>query len=190
MLRVLAGVPSLHHREEALGVVLAALRDPKRRVREVAVRVAQAFVGELRVAEAVRAIVEDEQETTRIRGIAFFVLSMSRARHSADREVATAALAALSASNGYRSRVLRRLCQLPEPDEAVTQLLDDFVRLGSKDEAVQATRALCGYRLARLDELADAAQRQWVTAHCQRGGQEREYWVPRDLRAAAPTEPS
>lgn len=180
MLRVLRGIPELHAHPETRDIVIAALGDPKRRVREVAVRVAGSFVDDANVADAVRSVVENERETSRIRGIAFFVLSVPRAGSSPSTEIATSALAALSASNGYRKRVLRRLCYVPDPDEAVVGLLRDYVAVGTKDEAVDATRALCGYRLARLDDFDNAAARQWVSTHCERSQHDtREFWVPR-----------
>lgn len=177
MLRVLG---MLFRGPRVVDGVLAGLRDPMRRVREVAIRVGQHNVDDDRVVSALTRIVEDDAETNRLRGLAFFVLSRSMDR-GVTPGIVSDALATLAATNGYRSRVLRRLCAVADVTPDIEKLLREFVRLGSKEEAVQATRALCGYRLVRLADVP-ADDRALLAAASERDALTGDYWVPRTAR--------
>jgi hypothetical protein len=147
----------------ATGGVLRALRDPARRVREVAMKATSPYhVGSTAVAEELRRIVDDESETDRLRRYAFWSLSSNTAR-SALPDLATESMRELMGSERFREQILRRLCdpRLARADDAVRRdILREYVRTGTKDEAVMATRALCGQVLVPINRLLPADQRQ------------------------------
>ena len=147
----------------ATEAILGALRDPSRRVREVAIKSARPHhVASPEVVAALRSIAEDPRETNRLRGQAFFVLSSSETR-AALPEVAREALTGLMDSERFRSRILLRLCTSPTPPTAASrEILQDFVRTGTKEEAVLATRALCDQLLVRVDGWMPPDVRQRV----------------------------
>ena len=157
-LRVLA----LYADERATAAVLSSLRDPARRVREVAIKAARPHhVASPAVVAELRRIAEDEAETGRLRRHAFFALS-SPTTQEAVPDVAREALIGLMDSTRFREPILRRLCKTPDHTDASRALLREFVRTGSKDEAVAATRALCGQLLVRVDGWLPADVRQRV----------------------------
>jgi hypothetical protein len=145
----------------ATAAVLAGLRDPVRRVREVAMKCVRPHHATPAVVGALRAIVDDEQETNRLRRQAFFVLASSVVRGAVP-EVAEETLRSLMDSERFRAPVLLRLCTTGEHSPAAREVLREFVRSGSKEEAVMATRALCGHRLMRVDAWLPAELRQRV----------------------------
>jgi len=55
------------------------------------------------------------------------------------------------------------------------------VKSGSKQEAVIATRRLCGYRVARLEEFP-RERRNEIRRTCERAWGQVWFWVP-DLKA-------
>ena len=173
---------------DGVDVVLAGLSDDKRRVREVALKAAKPFLDQAAVAERIAAMVEDENEKQRIRGMALLVLGGALRTPYLDRvnqmpEAAMRALKSLAEADRYRDAVLRRLLFL-DLTPAVEELLKEYVRSGTKEEAVAATRALCGYRLvnwgsAKPAELAAAGAVRADGVH---------YWVRRDAKLGAPTD--
>ena len=173
---------------DGVDVVLAGLSDDKRRVREVALKAAKPFLDQAAVAERIAAMVEDENEKQRIRGMALLVLGGALRTPYLDRvnqipEAAMRALKSLAEADRYRDAVLRRLLFL-DLTPAVEELLKEYVRSGTKEEAVAATRALCGYRLvnwgsAKPAELAAAGAVRADGVH---------YWVRRDVKLGAPTD--
>ena len=164
--------------------VRRALGDPARRVREVAMKVlAPHHLGSPAVLAALRAITEDEGETERLRRTAFHELSAA-ATGQALPEVAGEALRDLMGSERFRRSILLRLCQSADQTPASRAVLHEFVRTGTKDEAVMATRALVGHVLVRVDAWLPPDVRQrvretydpapapaGVTAAC---------WIPRE----------
>lgn len=198
MLRVLGLFPG---QAAATAAIVDAMSDAKRRVREAAMKAAAGhhdyagydpvYVGHLgdpSVIEALHRRVEDENETVRLRGIAFYVLSSGSARKARPAEAADA-LRALSTSERYRPSVLVRLCATPELTPEARGLLEEFVVSGSKQEAVMATRALCDFVLAPLDLLPNGAIRDRLLASATRAEDVRDaifggtgnHWVPREL---------
>ena len=142
--------------------VLRALRDPARRVREVAMKsAAPHHVPSTEVVEELRRIADDDGEIRGLRSDAFFVLSSIRTRDALP-EVAGEALRELMGSDRFRASILRRLCSWRGhgPDAAARDLLHEYVRTGTKDEAVMATRALCGQVLVPINRLLPADHRQ------------------------------
>ena len=147
---------------EATAGVLRALGDPARRVREVALKAVRPHhAGSLEVVAAVRAIADDERETSRLRRNAFFVLASTAVREELP-EIAEETLRSFMDSDRYRMPVLLRLCTSTSPSPTARAILQEFVRSGSKEEAVMATRALCGHRLMRVDGWLPPEVRQRV----------------------------
>ena len=118
-------------------------------------------VGAPAVVEALRRITEDDREIDRLRRIAFFVLSSVHTREALP-EVATESLRDLMDSQRFRASILERLCsaRAGQLDPASRSVLQEFVRTGTKDEAVMATRALCGQVLVAINRWLPAEQRQ------------------------------
>ena len=142
---------------------LRALRDPARRVREVAMKSANPRVlGSAEVVEELRRIAEDEGEIDRLRRYAFWALSSVKARDALP-ELAAESMRDLMGSEQFREQLLRRLCNprvAPRLDPARREILQEFVRTGTKDEAVMATRALCGQVLVSVNRWLPAEHRQ------------------------------
>ena len=128
-------------RPEGAEVILAGLGDSKRRVKEVALKSSKPYLGDRRVVERITAMVEDETEYHRIRDKALFALGggfphVNKAGQMP--EPAISALRSLAAVDRYRGAVLDRLVRMDlTPD--VEALLEEYVRSGTKDEAVAAT---------------------------------------------------
>ena len=165
---------------EGADVILAGLGDGKRRVKEVALKSSKPFLSDARIVERITAMVKDESEYHRIRDKALFALGGGFPNVNAAGQlpkVAIDALRALAAVDKYRGDVLSRLVRMDLTPE-VEALLKEFVRSGNKDEAVAATRALCGYRLvnwgnAKPAELAAAGAMHADGVH---------YWIRRDAK--------
>jgi hypothetical protein len=165
---------------EGAEVILAGLGDSKRRVKEVALKSSKPYLSDRRVVERITAMVEDETEYHRIRDKALFALGggfphVNKAGQLP--EPAIGALRSLAAVDRYRGAVLDRLVRMDlTPD--VEALLEEYVRSGTKDEAVAATRALCGYRLVnwgnpKHDDLVAAAAVHAIGV---------DYWIRRDAK--------
>lgn len=163
---------------EGAEVILAGLSDPKRRVKEVALKSSKPFLADPRVVERIAAMVTDEKEYHRIRDKALFALgggfpNVNRAGQLP--KAAIEALRSLAAVDRYRGDVLGRLVRMDLTPE-VEALLKEFVRSGNKEEAVAATRALCGYRLVNWGTAKPAELAAAGAVHA--GGV--HYWVRRD----------
>ena len=148
---------------EATAGVFRALGDPARRVREVALKAVRPHhAGSPEIVEVVRAIADDERETGRLRRNAFFVLASTAVREEMP-ELAEETLRSFMDSDRYRMPVLLRLCtSTTTPSPAARAVLQEFVRSGYKEEAVMATRSLCGHRLMRVDGWLPPEVRQRV----------------------------
>ena len=155
-------VLSLYPHPRATAGVVQALGDPVRRVREVALKAVRPHhVESPEVWRAVRAIADADGETNRLRQQAFFLLSSSVVRDQLP-EVAEDTLRSLLDSDRYRTALLHRLCWSGAQTATSRELLHEFVRSGTKEEAVMATRTLCGHRLMRVDGWLPADLRQRV----------------------------
>ncbi len=163
---------------EGADVILAGLRDNKRRVKEVALKSSKPFLGDRRVVERITAMVEDETEYHRIRDKALFALGGGYPQVNRAGELPSTAIRALSslaAADRYRTAVLWRLVRVDLTPE-VEALLKEYVNSGTKDEAVAATRALCGYRLVNWGSAKPAELAAAGAVHA-RGV---DYWIRRD----------
>ena len=163
---------------EGADVILAGLGDSKRRVKEVALKSSKPFLGDRRIVERISALITDESQTQRVRRAAMQALGGGFPRVNNAGEVPEAAIAALeslAAVDRFRGAVLGRLVRM-DLTPAVEALLNEYVRSGSKDEAVAATRALCGYRLVNWGDPKPAELAAAGAVHA--GGV--DYWIRRD----------
>ena len=171
---------------EGADVILAGLVDGKRRVKEVALKSSKPFLGDPRVVDRITRIVTDETEYHRIRDKALFALGGGFPKVNEAGQIPEAAISALkslAAVDKYRGAVLRRLVRLSLTPE-VEALLNEYVRSGTKEEAVAATRALCGYRLVNWGSAKPAELAAAGAVHA--GGV--DYWIRRDSTVGAALE--
>ena len=165
---------------EGADVVLAGLHDTKRRVKEVALKCSKPFLGDRRIVDRIAAMVEDEREYHRIRDKALFALGGGYPKINRAGEMPEAAISALknlSEVDRYRTAVLYRLVRMDLTPE-VEALLNEYVKSGTKEEAVAATRALCGYRLVNWGSAKPAELAAAGAIHA-RGV---DYWIRRDWK--------
>ena len=161
-------------------VILAGLGDGKRRVKEVALKSSKPFLSDARIVERITAMVKDETEYHRIRDKALFALGGGFPNVNAAGQLPKAAIDALrslAAVDKYRADVLSRLVRMDLTPE-VEALLKEYVRSGNKEEAVAATRALCGYRLVNWGTAKPAELAAAGAVHA--GGV--HYWIRRDSK--------
>lgn len=138
---------------EAVDGVLRGLDDPVKRVREVAAKSSVRFVGDSRVVARLRRAVEDDE-----RGSARPALEILGGMYHSPYglvalEPVAGALAALADHPRHRQQVLLALLRARTLSDELTALLRTFVRDGTKQEAVYATRRLDGFRVAHHVEV-------------------------------------
>lgn len=174
MLRVLA-----HERGEMAGrAVLAGLCDPVRRVRDVAVKSCGHYLGVPAIVERLRAMAEDAGENRKIRGSALQALAGLLGNAPSKLPVAaTSVLEAMARTDRLRAEVLFRLLQVDLTPE-VERLLRDFVKAGTREEAVMATRALCGFQVVNLGQFSEP-EKSRVMQTCELAAGRVWYWVKR-----------
>ena len=160
--------------ELAAQVVCAGLSDSKRRVRHIALKLSSPFLAHSNVVNRLREMSDDPGEKTKIRMGAVSVLAMARALGDAS----SVRAADLQKLRGFRHQLLLWLCQGPVNDN-VKALLETFVEDGTREEAIMATRALCGYRIVNLGAFESSKRREITqTSHIAFGRV--WYWVKRD----------
>lgn len=148
--------------------ILLGLDDPKRRVREVAAKSSIRHLGDPRVvARLVRAIEVDDLGSTRA------ALEILGGVYGGAVEPVTDALATLAKLPKYRRDVLGHLLRARNLTDDVAAILREYVRDGTKEEAVAATRRLCGFRVERF-EILDAE----TLANAERAWGKVWFWVP------------
>jgi hypothetical protein len=157
---------------EAIDGVLRGLDDEKKRVREVAAKSSPRFLTDPRVvARLRRAAEENEPGSGRPAMEILGGMYTSTAGLSSFAPVAEA-LAALAEHPARRRQVLVFLLRSHQLNPDLTEILRTFVRDGTKEEAVFATRRLDGFRVERM-ELIDADTR----AQADRAWGHLWYWV-------------
>jgi hypothetical protein len=142
--------------------ILRGLRDPARRVREVAMKsTSPHHVGSPEVVAELRRIADDQSEVDRLRRGAVGVLTSVRTRDALP-DIAAESLRELMDSSRFRTGILRSLCSARAHglDDAGRAILQEFVENGTKDEAVMATRALCGQVLVGVNRYLPPHVRQ------------------------------
>jgi hypothetical protein len=176
-LRVLAHYPG----KEAMQGILAGLNDSKRRVRAVAVSSASQYLQFEEVIKRLQEIVLDEGEKPKISAAAMSCLTGQVGGVPVDDlpRAASKALEKFSQLKTHRMQVLFGLLRL-DLNEQVEELLRDFVKTGSKEEAVWATRALCGFKVVNLGEFSKETTRNEVARSCERAAGKVFYWIHRD----------
>jgi HEAT repeat protein len=137
------------HRDDdrVADAILAATHDPARRVRRIAVGMCGRLVDRPGVAERLREVVDDPDETNKISSGALFALAGRYAAGLPGPALRT--VSDLLSSDEYRERIFMHLLT-QRPDDSTRDLLQEVVRTGSKAEAVAATRALCGMLIVNL----------------------------------------
>lgn len=155
VLRVLALFPD----ERATAAVLRGLRDPVRRVREVAIDASRPHhIASPAVVDALHSIMDDQGERERVQRAAFSALSNSVFRDELSQE----SLVGLTGSQRFRLPVLVRLCKMTDHTPDSRAILHEFVRTGTKEEAILATRALSGYLPVGIGSWLPPAEQQRV----------------------------
>ena len=145
--------------------ILAGLRDPERRVREVAIKCAQPFLAAGPVRAALVAIVRDDTEKRKLRELALDALCGQVGGHAYGPlpGPAVTTLAHLLQDDAYRRAVIERLVRAElTPD--IRALLEDVARDGAPAEVVLARRALGGEVVINLGSVDDEAQRATIAA--------------------------
>jgi hypothetical protein len=157
---------------DAVVGVLRGLDDPEKRVREVAAKSSVRFVDDTRILDRLKVAIERDE--TGSRGPAVQILAGLYTSPYGLKSVApvTDAVRWLRDLPKYRQVALAGLLRSPTLPDDVAALLRDFVATGSKEEAVAATRRLCGFRVAHHGELDPetrrASDRAWGDVY---------YWV-------------
>ncbi len=176
MLRVLKGQTG----EKAMRGIVAGLNDKVRRVRVVAIKSSGNFHQFPQVTNRLREIVTDEQEKRKIRGEALSSLAGAGGNVVEElTETAAKALETLASTGKYRLDILFGLLRLDLTDH-VEELLKEFVKNGSKAEAIMATRALCGYRVIHIGIFEnDKAVQRHIMHSCELAAGRMFYWITR-----------
>jgi hypothetical protein len=177
MLRVLGGQSG----DKAVRGILTGLNDGKRRVREVAVKSSGNYREHPAVAARLKAIVMDEGEKSRIRRFALDMLTGAiGSTHSDLTGAAADALRSLAQVPKLRLGILFHLLRL-DLNDTVEGLLREFVTEGSKEEALMATRALCGYRVTHIGAFESAPEIQsHIRQTCEVASGRAYYWMKRE----------
>jgi hypothetical protein len=159
--------------------ILRGLDDPVRRVREVAAKSCPRFVSDPRVLAASS---RRWSVTSAARPARRWRSSAGCSPHHTDSPRSSPSSTPSPRSHSYPStdnECWSRSCAPPRLTDDAIANLRDVVANGSKDEAVMATRRLCGYRLARRERLDDderlTAEPAWghVWAWVPDGGRDR-----------------
>lgn len=176
MLRVLGNQSG----QKAAEGILKGLKDGERRVRECAVKCSSNFLGFSFIVEAIKDIAVDEKEKKKIRRIAlsYVVRGLEECPERAVDKTFDTLLDDLIKSEQYRMAVLFQLLHL-ELNDRVEELLKYYVKNGSREEAVMATKALCGYKVINLGDV-DEAVRKKIMQTCDLAAKHVSYWVKRD----------
>jgi HEAT repeat protein len=138
---------------EAADGILRGLDDEKKRVREVAAKSSPRFLGDERVvARLLRAVTEEEPDSARP------AMEILGGMHTApygllSLEPVADAVAVLAERPKHRQQALLALIRAFRLTPELTDLLRAFVKAGTKEEAVFATRRLDGFRVAHSIEL-------------------------------------
>ncbi len=171
--------------DKAAGGILKALSDPARRVRRAAIQNAGQFAGYPGIAERLQEILDDESETTKIRGSAFHALSTGVFRASLAKSVDAARefLEEAGDKESHRKMALQFLVMQDPLTGRAEEVLRHLVENGTREEAVAATRALCGFKVVNLGAVTDPAERRKVSITAEKAWGRAWVWVPRGSTA-------
>ncbi|HEY7106752.1 MAG TPA: hypothetical protein VH986_10140 [Acidimicrobiia bacterium] len=155
--------------------ILRGLDDPVRRVREVAAKSAPRFVSDPLVVVRLRKAVERAETGSARPAMEVLGGTYGSPYGLAATEPVADALTALADHPRYRRQVLLALLRVRDLTPDLTALLRTFVRDGTKEEAVFATRRLDGFRVAHDNELKGDTE---VRRNADRAWPGAWYWVP------------
>ena len=172
MLRVLA----LADGPDAIQGILLGLDDDVKRVREVAAKSSVRFAADEQVAGRLERAVRDGDRGSSGPALQILAGLHDAPFHDERSPIIVDALRSLAENAKLRPAVLTALVR-SDLTEDVRSLLRDIVGRGTKHEAVIATRRLCGYRVARLEEF-DVERRSEIRRTCERAWGDVWYWVP------------
>lgn len=156
--------------------ILLGLNDTKRRVRRTAIRASGNYLDDKRITDKLLAIIEDEKEGKNCHQ-AFAILTGER-RDFFNEEIPEAAITYikhLSQSDKYRDSILNRLCQAEKLTPEITELLKAYIKEGTKEQAILATKALCGYMIVHCKQEKEKFKNLCEPV----GTSEVLYWVKR-----------
>jgi HEAT repeat protein len=154
-LRVLARADG----QDAIAGILRGLDDPTKRVREVAAKSSAGFVDDSRIIQRLQMAVErgetgsDKPALRMLTGVYTSPYGLTALTPVAD------ALTGLLSLPTYRQQALLALLRARALTDDLAELLREIVDNGTKEEAVAATRRLCGLRVAHHGELDDDTRR-------------------------------
>jgi hypothetical protein len=168
--------------EKAAEGMLKALGDPARRIRKLALQSSSRFAQYSSIEEKLREIMEDENEVHWLRSSAFSALFAGQFRTSLAHSVnaARSFFGDLPNLKKYRQQAMDILVRIDPLTDAAENVLRQVVDTGSKEEAVAATRALCGYKVISLGQIADVQERRRIATTCEPAGGRVFFWVPRE----------
>jgi HEAT repeat protein len=172
MLRVLA----ISEGPIAVRGILQGLDDHVKRVREVAAKSSVRFARDAPVARRLEQAVERNERGSAKPAFDILAGLYSAPYSEEGSPMLAGALRSLNESKRHRPAVLTALVRSPL-DEEVRDLLREVVRTGTKQEAVIATRRLCGFRVARLEEFPAERQGE-IRRTCEQAWGQVWYWVP------------
>ena len=169
----------------ALGI-LRALSDPARRVRRLALKLSILYAGNDAIQARLQEIMDDESETRKIRWSAFQALSSGTflASLATSPDAARKYFEDVPGLEKYRSTAMNLLVSLDPLTDEMRDVLRYIVETGSKDEAVAATRALCGFRVINLGGIPQEDERRRIAQTCELAWGRVCYWVPRAIPTA------
>jgi hypothetical protein len=168
--------------EKAMRGILAGLNDEKRRVRSVAIKSSGNYHEFTDITGRLKVMAIDDAEKPKIREHALSMLVGDEGRLVGDLDQpVVSALQSLLKNEAHRFQILFGLVRL-DLNERVEALLKEFVKNGSKDEAVMATRALSGFRVVHIGIFEDDREAE---ARVKQSGDNvygrMYYWITRAL---------
>ena len=167
--------------DAAIKGILLGLNDEKRRVREIAVKISRFFLNRKEVVDKLKEIIEDTNEKRKIRNIAFCILTGDRiyGEHAGELPKSIIVyLKELSKLDEYKSKIFYELLHLDLLDD-VKELLKDYVKNGTKEQAVMATKALCGYKVVHHGMIKDLKEKETIVKKENLAYGQVYYWVKR-----------
>lgn len=167
--------------ETAAKGMLKALSDPARRVRRCAAQRAGRFATFPGVVERLQEMIDDDKEPTKIRVSAVSALSTGQLRASLAKSSKEALefFESIDQGSQHRMRALAYLIMQDPLTPVAESVLRELIEVGTKQEAVAATRAICGFKVVNLGAIHDAKERLEVAKTADTQWSSAWVWVPR-----------
>jgi hypothetical protein len=151
--------------QDAISGILRGLDDPVKRVRIVAAKSSVRFVTDPTVVARLRRAVEEDERASGRAAMEVLGGMFSSPLGLYQLEPVAGAMRALAEQPQHRQKVLTALLRSHQLNAEMTEVLREFVRTGTKDEAVFATRRLDGFRVAHDGELRDTQRAEAERAY-------------------------